>query len=144
MKNLILIAIALFTITLSAQSGNHPRKGKKEMVEKTKDWTPEQRAELATKKMALALNLTEAQQKNVYPIQLEMMKDRVQMRTKKENKSDLSSEELFDLQKARLEKQLKTKEQYKAILTAEQFEKWEAKHSRAKGRKQRRNSEHRR
>lgn len=135
MKNLVLIAFALFTFTLSAQPGKHHRNGKKEMVEKMKDWTPEQKAELATKKLTLDLNLTEAQQKKVYPITLEMMKDREQMRTSKEKKTELSSQELFDTQNARLEKQIKTKEQFKNILNAEQFEKWEKKHSRNKGNK---------
>ncbi len=137
MKNLVLIALTLFTFTLSAQPGNPQRKGKKEMVEKMKDWTPEQKAELATKKLTIDLNLTEAQQKRIYPIQLEMLKDRAESRATKEKKTELSSKELFDTQNARLEKQIKTKEQFKAILTTEQFEKWEKKHARNKGKKRR-------
>jgi protein CpxP len=129
MKNLVLIALALFTFTLSAQPGDHPRKEKKEMVDKAKDWTPEQKAELATKKMTLALNLSEAQQKKVYPIQLKIMKNRAQMRLQKDKKSELSSKELFDVQNDRLANKIKTKEQLKAILTAEQFDKLEKKHN---------------
>ncbi|WP_432412773.1 hypothetical protein [Rasiella sp. SM2506] len=141
MKNLVLIAFALFTCTLSAQSVKHERKGKKEMVEKMKDWTPEQKAELATKKLALDLNLTEAQQKNIYPIQLENIKDRAKIRATKEKKTELSSKELFDVQNTRLEKQIKTKEQFKTILTAEQFEKWDKKHPRNKRTKRGKRSE---
>lgn len=143
MKNLVLIAFALLTFTLSAQPGDHHRKGKKEMVEKMKDWTPEQKAELATKKLTLELNLTEEQQQKVYPIQLNMIKDRVQMKTKKEKKTELSSKELFDMQNERLEKQIKTKEQFKNILNAEQFDKWEKRHSRKRGNKRGGRSQHR-
>lgn len=128
MKNLLLIAFALFTFALSAQPG-HPRKGKKEMAEKTKDWTPEQRAELATKKMTLDLSLTEIQEEKVAIINLEIMKDREKMRATQDKKSDVSSNERFNLQRARLEKKIKTKEQFKSILTPEQFEKWEKKHA---------------
>lgn len=128
MKNILLIAFTLFTFILSAQSGNPQRKGKKEIAEKTKDWTPEQRAQLSTKKMTLDLNLTEAQEKKVGIINLEMMKDREKMRATKAKKSDLSSNELFELQHARLEKKIKTKEQFRSILTAEQFDLWEKKY----------------
>ncbi len=137
MKNLVLIAFALVAFTVSAQPGNPQRKGKKDLAEKTKDWTPEQKAELATKKMTLDLNLTEAQQQKIYPIHLEMMKDRVKRKANKEKKSDLSSTELFDLQNARLEKKIKTKKQFKDILTTEQFESWEKKHATNKRMKRR-------
>ena len=135
MKNLVLIALVLFTYTVSAQRGDHPRKEKKEMVNKMKDWTPEQKAELATKKLTLDLNLTEAQQEKIYPLQLEMVKDRVHMRAHKEKKSDLSSKELFEAQNERLEKQIDTQNKFKAILTADQFELWEKMKSRKKGTK---------
>jgi len=129
MKKLVLIALALCTFTLSAQPGNPSRNQKKGKVEKMKDWTPEQKAELSTKKLALELNLTEAQQEKIYPIQLQILKDRAEMRATKKEQKELSSDELFNLQNARLEKQLKTKEQLKSILTTEQFEKWEKKHA---------------
>ncbi|RDK84334.1 hypothetical protein [Marinirhabdus gelatinilytica] len=135
MKKLVLIALALCTLTLSAQPGDHSRKRKKEFAEKKNDWTPEQKAELATKQMALKLDLTEAQQQKIYPIQLTMVKDREQLRAHRDKKEELTSEELFVRKKEQLEKRLQTKEQLKAILTPEQFELWKKTHKRKRNRK---------
>ena len=143
MKKLVLIAFALFSLTISAQPGSHYEKGhKKEMAENSKDWSPEQRAVLATKKMTLALSLSEAQQHKIYPIHLEVSKERMAMRAQKEKKEELSSDELFERKNAHLEKQIQLKQQFKSILTPEQFEKWEAAHH--KGKRQPRPQEHNR
>ncbi|MAZ71871.1 MAG: hypothetical protein CMC70_01870 [Flavobacteriaceae bacterium] len=135
MKKIVLIAIALISISVSAQhEKTHRKEHKKEMVEKMKDWTPEQKAEVATKKMTLALDLNEAQQKQVYAIHLETAKDRLKMKDNKEKNANeaLSPDELFELKKARMEKKIETKAQFKAILTAEQYKKWEKKSHRKK------------
>tara|TARA_R110002020_G_scaffold474772_3_gene707279 strand:+ start:166864 stop:167301 length:438 start_codon:yes stop_codon:yes gene_type:complete len=136
MKKLILIILVLFSCTLVAQSG--PRKSKMkagDAKEEIKDWSPEQRAELKTKKMALHLDLTEAQQNKIYAIELEIAKNRLAMKEKRAEKKELSSDERYEAKKKMLDAKLQIKEQYKSVLTAEQFEKWQKTHKRRKGRK---------
>ena len=71
MKKLVLIAIALFSLNGFAQH----KASKKERIKKAEkirsEMTPEEMAELRTKKMTLHLDLTESQQKEVYNVLLE-------------------------------------------------------------------------
>jgi periplasmic protein CpxP/Spy len=121
MKNLVLIALVLCSLTVTAQPIHHHK-------ENAKDWTPEQRATLATKKMTLTLNLTEIQQKQVYPVLLEVATNRMEMRALKNKKAELSSDELYDIKSEQIEKRIETKGALKNILSPEQFKKWEAGH----------------
>ena len=90
--------------------------------------TPEQHAELATLKMALNLDLTDAQRTQIKALNLETAKKRHEKRANRDKKKELSSEELYNLQKQRLEDQLATSKKLKSILTDEQFEKHEKSH----------------
>ncbi|WP_339634752.1 hypothetical protein, partial [Bizionia echini] len=54
MKRLFLIALALVTLQITAQDRKHMSK-KDERVENMQSYTPEEMAELQTKKMTLAL-----------------------------------------------------------------------------------------
>ena len=95
------------------------------------DMTPEQIATLQTKKMTLALDLSEAQQSQIQALNLENAKARkAKMEERKASKEDgerkkPTSEERFAMQSARLDAQLAQKEEMKKILSEEQMAKWE-------------------
>ena len=137
MKKLILIALALVTIQVSAQDRKQEfRKGDRmERGERFKDFTPEEKAQLQTKKMTLHLDLTQSQQKQIEKLNLENAKDRkANMETrqakKKEGKGEKpSKEERLAMMNERLDKQIEMKGKMKKILDDEQFEKWEKNHA---------------
>ena len=122
MKKLLIIALALVTIQVSAQERGE-RKGK------FADFTPEEMAQLQTKKMTLALDLSEAQQREVSAINLENAKARkAKMKTRKARKDadkKPSKEEMLKMKNERLDAQIATKQKMKTILNAEQYAKWE-------------------
>ena len=93
------------------------------------NFTPEQKAELATKKLALNLDLSEKQIKQVRELELKNAQDNEKFRAEhkekmSQNGNKPSDDELFKMQSQRLDKQLAHQSQMKAILLPEQFEKW--------------------
>lgn len=143
MKKLILIALVLVTIQVNAQNRNRDdRKGNRmEQRDKFKDFTPEEVAQLQTKQMALHLNLTEAQQKQIQKINLENAVDRKakmearQAKMKDDNAEKPNKEERLKMMNERLDKQLEMKQKMSKILNEDQFEKWEKMHSGKRGKK---------
>lgn len=119
MKKLIIVALAFVSIQLSAQE----RKAMKA------DVSAEEFAQLQTKKMVLALDLTEEQQKEISKIHLENAKVRkAEMETRKLRKNaeeKPTKEEILKRKNNRLDAQIATKQKLKSILSAEQYEKWE-------------------
>ena len=91
-----------------------------------KDMSPEQVATLETKKMTLALDLTEKQQQQVQEIHLEKAIDRKTLKEEhKSRDSKPDADERFQMMNERLDKQIAVKDQMKDILDKDQFEKWE-------------------
>lgn len=92
--------------------------------------TPEQMATLQTKKMVLALDLTQEQQTKIEKLNLENAKNRqakiVQWKAEKESGEVKKStaEDRFAMANDRLDHQIAMHKQMKQILNAEQFEKW--------------------
>ena len=133
MKHITLIAIALITLNVTAQrpEGEHRKHDKKERRDKFKDFTAEEIATLQTKKMTLALDLSEAQKDDVYKLNLEAAKERKEKMKAREaqkaegKKTELSKDERYQLANERLDKQIAHKKALKSILSKEQFEKWE-------------------
>lgn len=144
MKKILLIALAIFTINTTAQaqkqkSQKGERLEKSQKMNRYKDFTPEEIAQLQTKKMTLELDLTDAQQKEVYKLLLTEAKDKKQMMDDRKAKREaykssgenrgkrkmLSKEERFNLENERLDKQIAHKKEMQRILKKEQFEKWE-------------------
>ena len=142
MKKLLLIAIALITVNATAQERKREtsNRGERERVQQFKDFSPEEIATLQTKRMALALDLNEAQQKQIQAIHLDQAKARkAEMEARKkmheEGKAEQPSKEnRFNRVNSQLDKKLATKTKMKSILSKEQFEKWERQNS-LKGRK---------
>lgn len=133
MKKLFLIALALVTLQVSAQNDKPDfRRGDRiQKADRFKDFTPEEMAELKTKRMTLQLDLTEVQQKQVKKLQLENAKERkVRMEARQARKQDgtgpqLTKEEKLSLENARLDRQIEMKKKMKQILNEDQFAKWE-------------------
>ncbi len=109
---------------LAQREGNVHRKG-------MKDFTPEQIATLQTKKMTLALDLTEAQQSQIQTLNLENAKARKakmdELKAMKEDgeRKKSTQEERFTMQNERLDRQIAQKAKFKKILSPEQYDKWQ-------------------
>ena len=126
MKKLILILTMFSGIWVSAQERRphrqHMHRG---------ELTTEQVATLQTKKLALALDLTESQQKTIQKIKFEQAElresKRKEMKEKRESGSEkqFSSEERYERELERLEAQIAFKAKMKEVLNPAQYEKWE-------------------
>lgn len=126
MKNLMIALMVLFTLTTySQQNKNERRVHKNEMRQKGNDLSPEQMAELSTKKMTLHLDLNETQQKKLYAIELEQAKLKKEHFESIKESQGLSETERFEIKTKRLDNQIAFKKEMKSILTEEQFSKWE-------------------
>ena len=139
MKKVIVVLLCLVGMTAVAQ------KGEKQQRDAKNDMTPEQMATLKTKKMTLALDLTESQQKQVQSLNLENAKTRMAKREeRKARKEDNqakrpTSDERYAMQNKRLDRMIAHKGEMKDILSAEQYSQWEkmakrkSKHRKGKG-----------
>ena len=133
MKKLFLIALALVTLQISAQD-EKPQLRKNQRIhkaDKLKDFTPEEIAELQTKRLTLALDLTESQQKQIQKLELENAKERkARMEARRTNMQEgkgekLSKEERLAMANERLDRQIEMKKKMKQILNDKQYAKWE-------------------
>ncbi|QRM89411.1 hypothetical protein FG167_09220 [Lacinutrix sp. WUR7] len=122
MKKLLIIALALVTIQVSAQE-------KMERKHKGADFSPQEMAELRTKKMTLDLDLTAAQQKEIGAINLEnAIARKAKMEARKDRKKSEekpSKEEMLKMKNEHLDAQIANKKKMKSILNADQYAKWE-------------------
>ena len=124
MKKLITVTALtlLMAITTSAQQRNGGMK-------KGPDFTAEQIATIQTKKMALALDLDETQQKAIYKtFQTAATNRKPAMENFKQKRAagtKPTSEERFEMEKTKLDKQLAHKAEMKKILNKDQYAKWE-------------------
>lgn len=148
MRKVVLATMLLIGFTVLAQPGTSRERGARNGMQ---DLIPEQRATLQTKKMTLALDLTEVQQKQIKAIQLENAKMRkAKMEERKAQKEageakKPTSEERFAMYNARLDRQIAQKAELKKILSDTQYEKWEQlQHRRGKHGKGKRGKSHNR
>ncbi|SDW83208.1 hypothetical protein [Flavobacterium degerlachei] len=135
MKKLIIAALLLVGMTSFAQQGNKTdkRQGRAEMEK----FTPEQRNELMLKKMTLHLDLSAKQQAQMKSIIAEKSAKReAMMKARKDNREKPSRDERFAMKSKMMDEQIAMKAKMKNILSAEQFEKWDAmkaKHHKKRG-----------
>ncbi|MBQ4915802.1 hypothetical protein J8L85_15205 [Maribacter sp. MMG018] len=124
MKKLIMIAVLLTGMTAMAQ-----RHDMKEGRKSAKDLTAEQIATLQTKRMTLALDLTDAQQAKMKTLLTKDAEERKakmeELKAKRKNDEKLTAEEKYAMQNERLDKQIAHKKAIKSILSDEQYAKWE-------------------
>ncbi|MEO1011073.1 MAG: hypothetical protein AAFX53_07170 [Bacteroidota bacterium] len=123
-KTILAVCLMAMTTMMAQERGENQRRGA------MRDLSPEQIATLQTKKMTLALDLTEAQQKQVHSLHLEKAKLRkAKMEERKERKENKegrpSAEERYALQMEHLDSQIAHKAEMKEILSPEQYERWE-------------------
>ncbi len=133
MKNLLMIAIALMTISANAQERKkiEKKEGIENRAEMRQNLTPEESAKLQTKKMTLRLDLNEKQQIEVEKLFLAQAKERSSkieaFKSKKETAAGekLSKEERLKMKNDRLDYQIEMKKKMKVILNADQYAKLE-------------------
>lgn len=107
------------------------QKGEKQQRSPMNKMTPEQTATLKTKKMTLALDLNDAQQKQIQTLNLEKAKTRKaameKRKAQKENGESNSptSDERYAIKNGRLDRMIDHKAKMKDILSPEQYGKWE-------------------
>ena len=143
MKKLLIIAIALVTLNGFAQRDGHKKMDRENGSELRKDMTPNDIADLKSKKLTLKLDLTDKQQKEVKALFLEEAQNRETLRKERkakdgEQKEKPSTEEFVKMQNLRLDKQIQMKRKMKSILTVEQYAKFE----KMKPRKQKKERKH--
>ncbi len=147
MKRLSIVLIVIICATSFAQSHrDEKQENRKELKNEQQNLTSEQRAELVSKKMALALDLTDGQQREVQKLALEQSKDRKDLQEKRKAKKELSETERFETKVARLDRKIAYKKKMKSILNEDQYKKWERekdskKRGKRKGHKKGRSSE---
>lgn len=123
----VFVVIALTsTIMVSAQQQRHSwGKGKYH-----KEFTVEQLATLKTKKMTLALDLSEKQQREVMTLhmaEVEYRKTKMEERQAKKESGELkkpTAEERYAMQNAKLDRMIAQQKQLKEILSNEQYDQW--------------------
>ena len=126
MRKVIVLMLLCAGFNGMAQShGNHQRKGGA-----MTGMTPEQIATLRTKRMALALNLSEAQQTKVQKLNLEkatLAKEKMAEFKAKKKSGDFqkpTADERYAMKNRMLDLALAEQQQMKQILDKDQFEKW--------------------
>ena len=132
MKKLLLIALAFIglQVTAQGQKPNHHKEGN-ERFNALKNLSAEDAATLQTKKMTLALDLNESQQKDIYKINLEnATKRKAHMEAWKAKKESgtaekPSQEERVKMMNAMLDHKIAEKAKMKKILNDDQYTKWE-------------------
>ena len=126
MKKVLMVCFLVAGITLQAQPpGNERVEQRKKIHEKMQELTPEQRAELKTKRMTLSLDLSTAQQTEIQKLHLELETKRAERKPKEEKKGEISANEVFERASKMLDEKIAIKKKFQAILTSEQFEKFE-------------------
>ncbi|WAC01723.1 hypothetical protein N7U66_17760 [Lacinutrix neustonica] len=132
MKKLIIMALALASFNMQAQDKKEDRMAiKKERLNKM---NAEDMAQIQTKKMVLALDLSDAQQKQVEQVELKTAKRRLEHMKKKATmaeKGEKPSEDArLKMQNDKLDNRIATKREMKKILNESQYEKWNTMHER--------------
>ncbi len=128
MKKVIIVVLLLAGFTTMAQKGE---RGSRDGRGGMQNLSSEQMATLQTKKMTLALDLTQRQQEQIKSLQLEKAKikkakmdeGKAQKETGKVKKP--TSDERFIMVNARLDLQIAQKAEMKKILSEGQYKKWE-------------------
>ena len=136
MKKVISILVLVVAFTFTTQAQRKHKKGNFSTL------TSEQKATLSVKKMALHLDLSDAQLRQIKPLikkQIEERKDAyTKMKAAKKAGKKPTADQRFKMQNARLDKQLAFQNRMKRILNDEQFEKFKKmkKHMKGKAKKQ--------
>jgi outer membrane receptor for ferrienterochelin and colicin len=132
MRTLVIILIALIGFNLGAQNNRQGNKHRQHKIEQSQ-LSPEQQADLKSKKMALALDLNEAQKQKIYDLELTKARERKEFQAKRQAENQETMNGRYERQTARLDRQIAYKGSLKKILSKEQFEKWEKMNHKRRG-----------
>ena len=128
MKKLIFAVLLLVGVSNFAQEANPPKAIKEKGPKEIK--SPEQRNEARWGKLITELNLDANQQEKLKPIfaeqRVKMESMRAQMKANKENNVVPSDADKKVMRQKRMEEKTAMDNKMKAILTSEQFEKYQA------------------
>jgi len=132
MKKIVFIALTLVAFQLTAQDKKErPNRERGEKMERYQDYSPEEMANLQTKKMTLHLDLNESQQKEIKKLNLEnaiARKAKMEVHKAQRESGNIekpSKEARLKMMNDRLDHQIEMKATMKKILNADQFTKWE-------------------
>ncbi|SHI97437.1 hypothetical protein [Algibacter luteus] len=131
MKKILIIAVALLALQVTAQQQNKERGNRGERANKMMNLSAEEIATLQTKKMTLHLDLTESQQKEIMKINLDNATKRKEMMAARKAKKESgeakkpTDEERYKMANAKLDHKIAMKAKMKKILNDEQYAKWE-------------------
>lgn len=116
-----LMIIILLGSTLFSFGQKDEKQGK--MID---DFSPEQHAILQTKKMALALDLNDSQQKEMLDLNKKWVEIKIKKRAemKSLNKQEMSSTDRFNHMNAMLDDKLAHQKEVKKILNEDQYTQW--------------------
>jgi protein CpxP len=125
MKTWILALVMMVGIAVNAQPGERRHEGRKHSREHVERFTPEQRAELQVKKMTLALDLTEKQQKDIKAFLTDRNNERekimAERKANREAGKKPTSDERFVMKSKMLDDKIATKAFFKKTLDAKQL-----------------------
>lgn len=97
--------------------------GRMERAQKIK-MTPEQRAEISSKRMALALDLTESQRMEIETLHFEQLNENKTRITERRKTARENAKKRDERSIKNLDKRLSHQEKMKEILNEEQYAKW--------------------
>ncbi len=125
MKTWILAIVMMAGVAVNAQHGQGKHDGKKHDREQMEHFTPEQKAELHTKKLTLELDLTTKQQADIKAYFTQKNKERETMKTamkaKRKAGEKPTADERFAMQSKMLDNQIAEKEFFKKTLDPRQL-----------------------
>jgi len=122
MKKVFILCMVLLSFTMIAQGNRSEKNGWKN---NDSNMTPEQMADLKTKKMTLLLDLNENQQKEMNKIHLKNSIKRKEMLQNRKNKNELTDDERYQIRANSLDDKIALKKEVKSILNKDQYDKWE-------------------
>jgi len=129
MKTWILAMAMMVGFAMNAQPLATGMNGKKPGKEHRDPFTPAQRAELRSKKLALKLDLNDKQQKEIQKLMAAREAEKEQLmanhKAEREAAKRPTADDRFSMMNKRLDAEISMKKELKKILTAEQFAKYE-------------------
>ena len=131
MKKILIIAVALLALQVTAQEQQRERSNKQGKSLKMMDLSAEDAAALQTKKMTLHLDLNKSQQAEIKKINLENATKRKAMMAERKARKEsgeiqkLTQEQRLEMVNTKLDRKIAMKANMKNILDKEQYTKWE-------------------
>jgi len=131
MKKILIIAVALLALQVTAQEQQRERSNKQGRSLKMMDLSAEDAATLQTKKMTLHLDLNKSQQAEIKKINLENATKRKAMMAERKARKESgeaqkpTQEQRLEMVNTKLDRKIAMKAKMKNILNEEQYAKWE-------------------